>query len=407
MLEEPEAAAVYASFEENLLHRYWGGYVGAVPSGRGVRVLRDPSGLLPCYYSVTRAATIFASDVETLLATGLVRPEIDWAELVRHHYTRELPTAETVLRGVRELLPGFTVEANGLQAPQRMRWCPWDYVQSDRDPRGENGPELLRRIVTNSVQCWSSRHAHLLVSVSGGLDSSIVAACLAKTGRNIQCITLYTDDPAGDERAYARALCTHLDLPLTERSYRVEDIDIDLAISPHLPRPIGRTLAQAYEKAHLDLARAEGIDAFVTGNGGDNVFGYSQSAAAIADRFICEGPTLGVLRTIRDVCRQTGCGPIEAVRAAVRTSRRRRYSWPPSAMFLDRGAYAGLTTEALDHPWLNSPVGASPGKAAHIAALLRFQHHLDPTRGDFAPLLTPLVSQPVVEALGRLVLSTA
>jgi asparagine synthase (glutamine-hydrolysing) len=208
---------------------------------------------------------------------------------------------------------------------------------------------------------------------------------------------MFTTDPSGDERIYARELCRHLGLPLTECAYRADDIDIDVAMSPHLPRPIGRTLAQAYERAHLQVAEEIKADAFVTGNGGDNVLGFSQSAAAVTDYYLRYGLGYGLLRTVRDVCRQTESGPMAVVRAALRL-RRRGYLWSPGPMFLNAGVLAALAPEHLHQPWLDVPSGVGPGKAAHVASLLRVQPTLEPGRSSFAPVIAPLLSQPVIEA---------
>lgn len=396
MLSGSETSAILESGGERLLAACWGGYVAALPIGEGIQVLRDPSAALPCYYAETARGTLFASDVELLLATGLVQTAIDWAAVGRHHYSSALPTPATALTGIRELLPGRAL-AVGRGQDQQLRWSPWNHVHGSAGRSSDEVAERLRRTVMHCARGWASIHPRLLLSVSGGLDSSIVAAGLAGSGHDVRCITMYTDDPAGDERAYARALCRRFDLPLTECRYRIEDVDIDRALSPHLPRPIGRTLGQAYERAHLEAACEMGIDAFVTGSGGDNVFGYSQSAAAIADRWLSEGFTTGVLAALRDVCRQTGCSPIEALRAALRARRRRRYQWRAAPAFLHRDVLA-LGEADLAHSWLDVPPGALPGKAAHIAALLRMHPLLEPGRSAFAPVLYPLISQPVVEA---------
>ncbi|PTS90575.1 hypothetical protein DBR17_01245 [Sphingomonas sp. HMWF008] len=261
----------------------------------------------------------------------------------------------------------------------------------------------LRRAIEQSVAAWTSRYRHPLLSVSGGLDSSIVAACLARSmreqfGKAASCITLYTDDPAGDEHDYARQLCAHFDLPLAECRYTLDAVDLDRALGAHLPRPAGRVEAQPYEAAHRAIAAQVGADAFFTGNGGDNVFGYSQSAAALADRALHEGPGAGAFATLRDICRQTGAGPLRVTRAAMRIARAAPgYRWRASPALLHPELIGSLQELAFAHPWLEAPPGALPGKAAHIAGLLRAQVTLEPDRSRIAPVVHPLLSQPVIE----------
>jgi len=385
-----------AAAEDRLLDRYWGGYVGIFPTRGGHRVLRDPSGALPCYYAETASGLVLASDMDLLLAVRKTPPAVSWTSLVKHLYLRGLPSPETCLRGIEELLSGYALDVSADTVDQRMCWSPWHYVEADPEA-GAPPPDRLRRVVRASVEALTFSHERLLVSVSGGLDSSIVAACLARAGREVRCVTMFTTDPSGDERVYARDLCRHLALPLTECVYRIDDVDIDMAMSPHLPRPVGRTLAQAYERAHLKIAEEMKADAFVTGNGGDNVFGFSQSAAAVTDYYLRRGLGLGLLRIIRDVCRQTESGPAEVVRAALRL-KRRGYLWSPGPMFLNAGMLAGLAPQHFHQPWLDVPRDVGPGKAAHVASLLRVQPLLEPGRSRFAPVIAPLLSQPVMEA---------
>lgn len=137
----------------------------------------------------------------------------------------------------------------------------------------------------------------------------------------------------------------------------------------------------------------------MTGNGGDHVFGYSQSAAPVADRYLSSGLGPGVLSSLVDVCRQTGCTMADALRQAwglVRAAP--AYRVRPNPLFLEPRFIAGLGPSDLHHPWLDAPAGALPGKAAHIATVLRVQPNLDSSGGIDFPVLNPLVSQPIVEA---------
>lgn len=391
-----EIEQILSAPASRLISTFWGGYICAVEQGGSVQLLRDPSGVLPCYFADAAPMTFFASEAGLLLTAGC-STALDWLAIGRHHFTSALPTPDTALSGVKELMPGCAIEVGTAGGDgQIMRWSPWDHVAEEKGRFANEREERLYRLVTHCVAAWSAPHERLLTSVSGGVDSSIVAAGLVRAKRSPLCLTMYTEDPAGDERAYAKALCEHLGVELRAAPYLLDHVDIDCPLNPHLPRPCGRSPGQAYERAHLDLAREIGADAFVSGIGGDNVFGYSQSAAAIADRWLAQGFTRA-LDTLRDVCRQTGCGPLAALRAAMRVRRRRNYRWRPTPDFLHADFRAVFGAADLSHPWLDPPVGALPGKAAHIASLLRLHHLLEPGRSDFAPVLYPLISQPIVE----------
>lgn len=382
-----------------LLRDYWGGYVAAFRNETATEILRDPSGALPCYWARKGGAALLASDAELLRAAGAVSARFDWPALGRFLYAGGLPTPETAIEGVHELLPGFALQAGDGEPAAEPWWSPWDFASSEPDENIVATAERLRRTVHACAAAWSSRASKPLMSLSGGLDSSIVAACVAATGADAACLTMFADDPANDERGFARLLCERVGLPLVERAYTFDAIDIDAPLGFHLPRPVGRTQDQAYERAHIDVAVGQGHDAFITGNGGDNVFGYSQSAAPIADRLLHDGFSAGTMRALRDVCRQTGSGPLRAARAALRLARGpRAYRWRPNPSLLHPDLVAANAATPLTHPWLAAPAGALPGKAAHIAALLRVQQSLEPGRGRHAPVVHPLLSQPIVEA---------
>jgi asparagine synthase (glutamine-hydrolysing) len=137
----------------------------------------------------------------------------------------------------------------------------------------------------------------------------------------------------------------------------------------------------------------------MTGNGGDHVFGYSQSAAPIADRYLTEGIGRETFRALLDVCHQTGCSVFDAIGHAWRLTRGSpAHHVRPNPIFLNPEFVAALDPAELDHPWLDAPAGALPGKAAHIATVLRVQPNIEADRGYHLPVLTPLMSQPIMEA---------
>lgn len=380
-----------------LRDRYWGGYVAVLDRNRPVAILRDPSGGLPCYLRLEPDRTLVASDAELLFAAAAAKPQIDWKALGRHLWGNGLPTASTALSGVLEVQPGSSLDPER-PGGQQAWWSPWDHVEARRDRRGDDTAERLADTVAGSVRALASPFRRLLLSVSGGLDSSTVAASLAGRREDVVCLTMYGDDPDSDERDHARTLCDHLGLRLIERPYCIEDVDIEAPLAPHLPRPVGWTHALSYDRAHLDIAAVEGADAFVTGNGGDAVYGFSQSAASAVDRFRREGVAAG-LASMADVMRQTGCGPILAARHALRIGRGgAAQAWKVDPSFLAPAVAETLIATPLAHHWLEAPPGALPGKAAHIASILRMHQTLETGRAASLPVLNPLLAQPVIEA---------
>src|SRR3546814_517267 len=126
----------------------------------------------------------------------------------------------------------------------------------------------------------------------------------------------------------------------------------------------------------------------------------SRSARALADRFISHGSPGGVLETAGDISRLTGSSVIKVMRGALGSWRMRAhgYRWQTDRTFLSQTALHHASGD-IRHPWLIPPTGdVLPGKAAHIAMVLRAQYSLDAySERAGLPVIHPLLSQPVIE----------
>jgi len=223
---------------------------------------------------------------------------------------------------------------------------------------------------------------------------------LVRPGLDLACLTLVTQDPQGDERIFARMIASAVGADLIETWFDLDAVRIGRSVSAHLPRPSGWTHDQAYQAAVVDAAQHRQSDVFMTGSGGDNIFYNSSSARPIIDRYLVEGVGVGLMRTIGDVCRITGCSMVQAVREAFRVWRTsgRTYRWQADTAFLHPEVVRAQDELGIDHSWLKSPPTALPGKAAQIAMLLRMQcHHDGYDRSLYLPTIHPLVSQPIIE----------
>src|SRR3546814_14269915 len=86
------------------------------------------------------------------------------------------------------------------------------------------------------------------------------------------------------------------------------------------------------------------------------------------------GGTLTDLRsTLLDICRLTGSTPWQVFRQVLQIPRvpGPKYHWRPNAELLAPAVIDHFKEEQLTHPWLEGPVDSLPGKAAHIAMIIR------------------------------------
>ncbi|WP_454885461.1 asparagine synthase-related protein [Sphingomonas oryzagri] len=376
-----------------LLRHYWGGYVAFRSAGPDIELLRDPSGALPVYRVDRGEGCYIASDVPLLVQLGLYRPEIDWDTVGWFFYTNGLPGARTALAGLAQITPGMAVTVAAHRSAARLCWSPWSHVGAS-----DQGPEALRNATIGCVRAWQARYRSVLVGVSGGLDSSIVASSLERVA--VSAVTISTGDAHGDEAAYAETLCAALGVPLGRARYAHDAVDIMLPSLPHRPVPGGMAQLQAYDAVVIDAARQSGAAAFVSGLGGDNVFHLTHSARPLVDRVLAQGPTFGSFRTLSDLCRLTGASRMTMLRAAMRVPRRAgaKYRWPTDRRLLDPAAIESFAGRPLGHPWLDAPPSCLPGQHAHVATIVRAHAYLEchDRRWPIASI-HPLMSQPIIE----------
>ncbi len=200
-----------------LFQSFWGGYVAAIVDSGGITVTRDPSATLACYFVRRRDLVAFASDAELLVQASFADGAIDWKGLTRDFFSAGVPTHRPRFSRSRNCFPAFDCDGLGLASSNRAGRPGISCAQL---PGRRPASERLARSVKHSIAAWAKNRGPLLLSLSGGLNSSIVACSLAAARAETFCLTMYDEeDPGGDERAYARALSAHLDLPLIERPY--------------------------------------------------------------------------------------------------------------------------------------------------------------------------------------------
>lgn len=400
-LAEQEQRAISASAGARLTEIYWGAYVALLSDGASeLSIVRAPFGDLPCYWIVIADKVVaFASDVELL---RLLAPAhgVEWAALGRYLAAPDCLGAETCLAGVNELRGGNRLTfGRDAAATETILWSPWTVTSALREIVDQHeAAARVRDAVRLSVAARTSGMHNLLLLLSGGLDSSIVAASLKHAGRRFACMTLVSDGAAGDERDYARQVSDSLGVSLFEAHRDLTRINIERSNAAGLPRPTARCFAQESDRLAALAVNETGAEAILDGGGGDNVFYGYLSVAPVADRWMAEGASAGFWASV---------GAIGALAQTSRLTVARRgivRAWrPPSphrpidVRFLSKDARAAATAAAI-HPWLVAPPGMQAGKASQVAGLAPAQalvESADPRApvASVAPLVTQLVAE--------------
>ncbi|MBK6412909.1 asparagine synthase-related protein [Sphingopyxis sp.] len=199
-----------ASSGRSLVSDYWGGYVAILARpGGGLAIFRDPSGLLPVYYRADGAGVTASSDAADLGRRG----GVDYPAVARFLANGGAPSRETCLEGVQVLLPGECLIITSGSRRLESWWSPWDWTQVP-NKRFEVAAGKLRAVALDCIESWASCFDSILIGVSGGLDSSIVAGAASRHAAALHCLTMIEDDAIGDERRYASILAKAIGVPL-------------------------------------------------------------------------------------------------------------------------------------------------------------------------------------------------
>ena len=376
---------------------HWGNFALFIGSDEQAEVYREPSGSVAVFRCGGAAGTIFVSDGELALQLGLLeRPDLDMQFVVHWLQFPFLRTRRTGLAGITEVLPGtLTIRTRSGDWKDVQLWHPAAFVGRDR--RIDDPVEATRRLrdTLQAIVPAQPDGSRVVLRLSGGLDSSIIAACLAPADADFSCINFATQSRDGDERNYACDVARRFGLRLVEIGEPETARSLDRPLQMSL-RPLINPLLAPYEDAVRQAANELGASLLVDGTGGDNLFCAMASAAPVLDALKGAGPRASA-QAVVDVAARAGCTIWEVLTAAARRTWRPQSVWKEDQSFLVREPL--LEAPEL-HPWLED-LRAPRGKREHVEALVHIQHFLD-RPGSSTGLLHPLLAQPLLELCLRI-----
>lgn len=243
-------------------------------------LVRDRLGIKPLYVSQIAPATwLFASELRTLLASGLVKRTLNPRALESYLAFGAVPAPWSIIDGIQSLLPGeylrfrLATPASEL-APERVRYWrpPFGSAQSKPVNRDE-AVAAVRACWLDTVQQHMLADVPVGVFLSGGIDSSSIVAALAHQGHQLHTFSIVFGESTYDESAHARQVAQQFGMHHAE-----------LYLSPASVLDSMSEAIAAYDQPSIDginsyfIARAvrdAGLKVALSGVGGDELFaGY-------------------------------------------------------------------------------------------------------------------------------------
>ena len=199
----------YEEWGDDCVHRFRGMFAFALwdRPRRRLLLVRDRLGVKPLYWVQAGGRLLFASEIKAILASGLIEARPNERVLSEVLATRYTSGAETLFQGIFKLLPGHRlVFEHGRIAIAQY----WDMPVEGPDPDLERLPdrELVARfrdLLRESVRLRLMSDVPLGMFLSGGIDSSAVAALMAKEiDRPVETFSVAFADRAFSELEYSR-----------------------------------------------------------------------------------------------------------------------------------------------------------------------------------------------------------
>lgn len=245
---------------------------------RRLVLARDRAGIKPLYYAHANGALVFASELKALLTSGLVDRELDFKAFGQYLSLEYIPAPRSIVRGVRKLRPGHLLIASDGQVRERAYWelrlahSEVDPLPGDEDDQASAFRDVLRHSVAQEMVS----DVPVGVLLSGGIDSSTVAALMTETASEpVKSFSVSFAERSFDESVFARRVARHLGT--SHHELRVTPSDLQ-AVLPTIMTKVDEPFADPSIVPTYLISRfaRERVTVVLGGDGGDEMLaGYS------------------------------------------------------------------------------------------------------------------------------------
>jgi asparagine synthase (glutamine-hydrolysing) len=238
---------------------------------------RDRFGEKPLYYAQCGEVFLFASELAALLAHPGVGTRVDPAALDAYLALQYVPHPDTIFADVKKLPPGHILEVEAGGAPRVRAY--YDLEARLAAGAGTPGPAteaetlaLIRSTVEEAVQSRLMADVPVGAFLSGGIDSSIVVACMARqSSRPVKTFAVGFTDSGATELPYARLVAERYGTDHHELMVQPDMTALLPSVMRHHGEPFGDT--SAIPTRYLCEMTRRDVAVALSGDAGDEIFG--------------------------------------------------------------------------------------------------------------------------------------
>lgn len=256
---------------------------------KSLTLARDRLGIKPLVYaSLPNGNIAFASEITALCKHPDVDRSIDSEAVSEYLACLYVPAPRTIYRGIRKLPPGHILQWQDGKTSIEPYWQP--QFHGTKEINADEAIEELMPAIRQAVTDRLVSDVPLGCFLSGGIDSSVIAAIMADEAKRtgappIRTFTMTFDEAAYDERKNAQRVADHIGSEHTELSASPSLTDLLDDYVAAFGEPFGNPTALLIN----DLSRKarEHVTVALVGDGGDEVFaGYPRyQGGLLANRY--------------------------------------------------------------------------------------------------------------------------
>ena len=287
----------YEEWGDEAVHRFRGMFAFAIWDAprRRLLLVRDRLGIKPVYWSRVGDAVLFGSEIKAILASGLVEPAANEAVIPELLATRYTSGSDTLFTGIHKLLPGHLLVFERGTVSIRQYWDIPERAAGGAPPSAPDVVDQFRSLLTESVKLRLMSEVPLGMFLSGGIDSSAIAAIMATLiDRPLQTFSVAFKDRAFNELEYAREVADVIKADAHE--IVIDDSDFFAALPKlvwHEDEPIAHPssvplyFVSALARQHVTVVlTGEGSDELLAGYGKYLRLAWNWRAGTVYERMV-------------------------------------------------------------------------------------------------------------------------
>jgi len=246
------------------------------PGRERLLLARDHLGVKPLLYATIGHTLVFASEMKAMLASGLVKRELDPTSLRLLLTFGSVYQPRTMVNGVKMLLPGHRLVVEDGRHRTERYWS----LGLNRRPGLKTVPyeQLVEEVsfaLRDAVKLQLVSDVPLGAFLSGGVDSAILVAMMAREiGRNVKTFSVgfEAEGASIDESADAERTARYLGTDHTHVMVTGEEVSKRIgSIAAGLDQPT----VDGVNSYFVSLAARRAVTVAISGTGGDEIFaGY-------------------------------------------------------------------------------------------------------------------------------------